>query len=172
MLRVVLAVAVAAALVGIAAPVVETARVDRANAAAAAELDRLDSAAETLRDRNDVPPPGVTGARRVLTLHLPSRSWGSAGLARLSIPGADAEDDRISWRVDGGRVRRYDASVPLVARDGPLRLNDGGRRRLVLSLRRLGDERVVLVHDFKSERGTTPRHGDASERPGRSSRGE
>lgn len=172
MLRVVLAVTLAAALVAVAAPVVETARVDHANAAVAAELDRLDGAARTLSDRNDAPPPGVAGARRVLTLHLPSRSWGSAGLARLSIPGTGAEENRSSWRVEGGRVRRYEASLPLRGRDGPLRLTDGGTTRLVLTLGRVGDERVVLVHDFKSERGTTPRHGDASEHPGRSSRGE
>jgi hypothetical protein len=167
MLRVVLVVSLAAALLTVSLPVVKTARIDHADAVVSAELDRLEDAARRLLARNDAVGPGRPAARRSLTLALPQRTWGSAGLADLSIPDAGP----IRWRVDGGDPRRYDPSVPVVASGERVEFGVGGRHRVVLSPRRVDGRRVVTVRDFTRERPTTPSHEDGARRSARSAPG-
>ncbi|MFT4923559.1 MAG: hypothetical protein ACI8XM_002786 [Haloarculaceae archaeon] len=166
MLRVVVAVVLAGALLAVSLPVVETARIDHAETRVATALDRLDVRATRLDDRNDPTRPGLSGARRTLTLHLPSRSWGSAGLDYLAIPGPDGEiprqgasaDARITWRVTGGNRSAHRPSLRLVGPEGGLLVRQGGTRRVVLTLARVDGQRTVVVSrpGFKSEDGTRP----------------
>lgn len=175
MLRVVVAVALAAALLGASMPAVDTARVDHAEAKMAAEVDRLAAAAERLRERNDPSPPGVPGARTEVRLHLPGSSWGTASLDYLSIPGAVADSGganytEITWRVEGGRRTTRKLSTPLVGSGGGLRLEGDGSRRVVLELTRRDGEPAVLARrlEFKSDGGASVAHdlaGRGSQEP-------
>jgi hypothetical protein len=161
MLRVVVAVALATALLGAATPAVDDARIDHADARVETEVDELAATADRLVERNDPAPPGVRGARRLLTLHLPGPSWGSAGLDHLSVPGPSADRRGVlTWRVEGGRETTRWVSVPLVGPDGGLSLRGGGARRVVLELVRRDDEPVVVVRrpEFKSDDGPTAAH--------------
>jgi hypothetical protein len=162
MLRVVVAVALATALLGAATPAVDSARIDHADARVQTELDELVTTADRLVERNDPAPPGVRGARRILTLYLPGPSWGSAGLERLSVPGPSADRPRgtVRWRVEGGRETTRWVSAPLVGPEGGLSLRGGGARRVVLELARRNDDPVVVVRrpDFKSDDGPTAAH--------------
>ena len=116
MLRVVLGVALAVALVAAATPALEDARTDRTERLAERELGRVGTAAESLA-REEAP-----GARRTLTLSLPADSPTAAPVAYVALGGlpADvsaveesvvtdtAEGDVLAVRVAGGRrhVRR------------------------------------------------------------------
>lgn len=142
MLRVVLAVLTAAALLGVATPAVQSARVDHADARIAAELDELERAGRSLSDRNDPRPgDGVPGARRVVVVSLPVGTWGHAGTEYLWFPSPDVSGEstpgtvrRVTWRVSGGAVhRRRLLSGDLVGPSGGLELGPG-RHRLVLRL--------------------------------------
>jgi len=143
MLRMVLAVAMGAALLAVATPAVETARVSVSDGQVAGELDRLDAAAERLA-RNDPPPHGTAGAKRVLTLEIPRESWSRAGVDRLTLrEGADSADGEpldgavvARWRVAGGTERvRHLPQVASVGSDAGSGLTlGGGRQRLVLEL--------------------------------------
>ncbi|MEF8781870.1 MAG: hypothetical protein V5A39_03095 [Haloarculaceae archaeon] len=158
MLRVVVAVALAAALLGASMPAVDAARVDNAEARVGAEIEGLARTAERLQKRNDPSPPGVPGARRTVTLHMPGPSWGSASLDYLSIPGSAArpgasDHTTVTWRVQGGRRVTRRLSVPLSGPGTGLTIQGGGSRRIVLELTRRDGEPVVLARrpEFKSD---------------------
>ena len=146
MIRVVLAVAVGAALLGAAVPAVETVRVSHADARVAGTLDRVEAAARTLAERNDaVRAPG--GARRVLTLHLPRGTWGTSGVDHFAVrPHPLGNRTVVRWRVDGGETteRRLDAVAIEPTGDGFTR-REGGRLRVRLVLVDRGNHRVVRL---------------------------
>lgn len=143
MLRAVLAVLVAAALLGLSMPVVDSARVSHADSQVQSELADLEAVAADLRAESDPTPPGVPGARVERTLVLPPRSWGNAGIAQLTLP--DSADTPVRWHVPGGETRTVRPSPPLVAPPAGLELHEPGPHRLELSLQRRGGRSVVVV---------------------------
>lgn len=161
MLRAVLGVVLAAALLGVVTPALDDARATRTERLAERELDRVASAAVTL-EREEAP-----GARRTLTVALPGGSPTAAPLAVVALGGlpaewsangpatvADADDrDVFAFRVAGGRrhVRRVGTDLR-VRREGriadderPLVLRGGDTYAVTLRLRRLDGQRVVVV---------------------------
>jgi len=146
MLRVVVAVALATALLGVSMPAVQSARVDHAHSRVAIELDTLAATAARLQERNDPAPPDVRGARRTVVLHLPGGAWTSADISYLVVPGPSSDLPRgtVRYRVADGRERTRSTEVPLVGPPGGLRLT-GGRHRLVLEYTQQAGEQVVLV---------------------------
>lgn len=147
MIRAVLAVALATAILAAAGPAIGTVRVTHADARIDGALDRLQDAARTLIERNDAVVDGTGAATRDVTLHLPTGTWGTAGLERFSVglggPGAGTV---VRWRVDGGRPseRRLADVTISPARDG-YEIRRGGRLRLRLRLVTRGGERLVRV---------------------------
>lgn len=143
MLRTVLALALATALLGVSLPVVDSARVDHADAGIERGLERLQAAATDLVADSDPVVAGERGAKRHVQLVLPTGSWARAGTERLEIP-PPGSSDRIVWQVEGGTKSVFRPAVPLVSPAG-LTLREGGRHRLVVSLHRRGGRQVVLV---------------------------
>lgn len=147
MLRTVLAVLAATALLAVALPIVDDVRVAHAESQVATELDHLESAASDLDAESDPSRPGSAGARVERTVHLPESSWGNAGVQRVEIPGS--ANDSVTWRVAGGRTRSVRPSPPLVAPPDGMILSESGRHRLTLSLHRQDGQRVVVVSRAK-----------------------
>lgn len=162
MLRVVVAVALATALVGASMPAIQTARVDHAHGRMDTELDTLVATAGRLQERNDPVPPPIPGARRTVELHLPGGSWASAEVAYLVVPGPSNErpPGTVRYRVAGGRERKRSTGVPLVGPPGGLHIGGAHRHRLVLVYTTYRGKPVVLVRhpEFKSDAVTTPAH--------------
>jgi hypothetical protein len=155
-IRVVLAVLLAAALLGAATPAIEDARVAATDRALGADLSRVGTAAETLAARHDAVRPGVGPARRTVRLVVPGRSWGRAR-ATVTV-GTEPSGGRLEWQVGNrpSRTRRIDVELG-VWRDGEvvageLRLGPGDHR-LVLSLVRIDGRPAVAVRGFKSDTG-------------------
>lgn len=141
--RVVLAALLAAALLGASLPAAETARVEHTDAAVDREADRLDRAALALV--RSAEPTRAGDARRTVTLRLPARSWGHAGVAALELA-----DGRLRWRLPGGRWRERSLAAP-VAVPEPI-VARGNQRRLRLRLALVeteGGRAAVLV--FKAD---------------------
>lgn len=162
MLRAVLGIALAVALVAAATPALEDARTDRTERLTERELDRVGTAAATLAREE------ASGARRTLTLSLPTDSPTGTSLAYVALGGLPdgasevgestatdtAERDVLAFRVAGGRhhVRRVEADLRVV-RDGtrsvedsrPLVLRGGGTYEVTLRLVRLDGRRTVVV---------------------------
>lgn len=171
MLRAVLAVALAVALVAASLPVIDRARRDHADARIQSQLERLSSVARELATNNDPVPVGAAGARRTVRLHVPGRGWHTTGVAYLAVGGAPGEDtpetaggDVLAWRLPGGprRVRRIEGVDLRTVVDGrvasdrrPLLVRGSGRRTVQLALVRHRGRPVVLVRRFKPGDGTT-----------------
>lgn len=148
--RLVLAVALATALVASALVPLDDARRERGAAVVADQASAIERRAATLLERDD--PTEGAGARRIVTLDLPARSWTSARVDRLTLrPGTDATRPRITWRVVGGRTHtRRLPNVPLATEDGtPLVVRGPGLHRLTLSLDGRPGAPVVTVRRLK-----------------------
>lgn len=148
MLRVVLVVLLAVGVLGASLPAVADARVAATDTVLEGELSALRTAVTDLLARDD---PGA-GARRVVTLRVPSRSWGHAGTARLALGVDGPRTEHIAWRVRGGRERSLRLPVPVDAPDGEaLHLPAAGRHRLVLALRSGRDGPVVVARPLDGD---------------------
>ncbi|MBO4246856.1 ABC transporter [Halomicrobium sp. IBSBa] len=133
--RVVLAVVLATALVAATLGPIDDARRQRASATVSDQASDLERAADTLLETDD--PIAGPGARRVVTLRVPPRTWTSGGVERVSLrPSTDQTPARLSWLLTGGQPRtRQLLGVPLRTADGsPVVLRRSGPHRLVISL--------------------------------------
>lgn len=140
MIRAVLAVALTVALLAAATPAIDEGRTARTATHLDGVTDRLDRSARSLLAHEDPTRPGVAGARRIVDLRLPARSW-TAAAATLRV---DGETDTLAYRVGDGQPRRTTLrGVDLRTPDGPLVLRTPGHHRLVLSLVR--DDGVGVV---------------------------
>lgn len=147
MLRTVLAVVLAAALVATANPAFESARTTRTERLVAGELDGIEAAGEGLVREESPAALGGPAPRRTLTVSLPAESPTTASVEYVALGGlpgetaaeetsmADtAESDVFASRVSGGRqrVRRVDfdlrAAVPTGGDSGTNLGTDSGRR--------------------------------------------
>lgn len=133
MLRVLLAVAMTAALLAVSMPAVDTARIEHSNGRIATELTHVETTAAELAARNDPPPPGTDGARRELTLRLPEATVGSAGVERLVVrPATGTRPAVFEWRVADGTAQVRHVTDTTLHVSEPLRFHEGGRHRIVL----------------------------------------
>lgn len=152
MIRVVVTVLVALALVAASLPAIEHAAADRSDAQVRAAIDDVDAAATDLA-RSEEAAPGTTGARRVVTVEIPRERPTAAAVERVTIA---PEGRRYRYRIDGRSPESVRGTVPVYTLDGePLVLREAGRHRLVLALVRVEGSRRVVVARFETamERG-------------------
>lgn len=169
MLRAVLATALAVALLAASLPPIDQARRDNADAQVRSQLERLSTVARELSAHDDAVPVGTAGARRTLTLRIPSRGWRASGVDHVAIGGVPRNEttdpprsDVLAWRLTGGpqrilRVEGVDLHTVVDGRvasdDRPLVVRATGPHVLELSLVRHRGRPVVLVRRFKSHEG-------------------
>jgi hypothetical protein len=167
-LRVVLAVLLAVALVGVAVPAVERARAERAADLAEGSLARVAERATGLAAAEEATGGGA--ARRTLSVSVPSGGLATGAVDYLAVGGAPncmtpedtASGDVVVYRLAGGAVRVRYLPVDLrVVGDGqtgdddPLVLREDAV--VTLSLVRDGDQRRVHVQRGRAPAGDTDR---------------
>lgn len=142
--RVVVAVLLATALLGYALPAVEQARDSRADALAQGELRSFDDAVTRFVATNEPAPPGVADAGLVVEVHVPRGTTLAVGVG--------PRDESLAWTRPGRRG--WVGSVrTAVAFAESLRLREAGRHRLELALVRTGDGPTVQVRTLKRDAG-------------------
>jgi hypothetical protein len=140
-IRVVLTVLLAVALVAVAVPAIDEGRESRTATRLDGVTDRLDRAVRSLRAHEDPTRPGVGAARRIVSLRIPSESWSATG-GTLYV---DADRDRIGYRLEGNHPRWTPVQgVDLRTPAGTLVVESPGRHRLSLSLVREDGVAVVV----------------------------
>lgn len=140
MIRAVLAAVVAAALLAAALPAVESVRTDRTTAVMDRTVERIERAGNSLLASD----AAEAGARRVVTVSLPARSLGSAGVEWFAVN--CSPDCTVAYRLAGVQAESHHVrSVPMTTPDGPVRFSKPGDHRLSLGLARENGTRVVTV---------------------------
>jgi len=134
-IRVVLAVALAAAILGLAMPSAERADRERSAALALEELERLRDAAERLAADNDPVAPGRDPAATTVTLDPPEPTFADPGRLRIA-------DDSLRWESATGRGVAVDVAVPIRI-DAPTVIDE--RTRVGLRLVRIDGDAVVRL---------------------------
>lgn len=132
--RLVLAVVVAAALLGAAVPVVEDARHDLATTTADRSVQTLADAVEDLHRSSDPVPRGVPGATRVVEVEVPADGTITVGAATTD-PAIDGPSgDVIAYRVSPNATGRESVDVDVrsvengrVSPDDALEIRETGR---------------------------------------------
>lgn len=137
MIRALLAVVLAAALLVASLPAVESAAADRTAASLDRDVDSLQRAGTSLLARDDA------GARRVITVSFPADSLTTVGVDSFTIGCQPRCTARYTLETGASRTRRF--SVTLATPDGPVRLSRPGDHRLTLGLDVVDDGRVVTV---------------------------
>lgn len=145
MIRTVLAVVLAVALVATAVPVVRHGAAIAADEAVRGEIATIEAAATDLADAEELPPPGVSGPRRVLTVSFPRETATTVALEQLEIEPA-TDTSLATYRLEGRAARTVRIDAPIVAANGDrLELDGGGEVTLALALERGDDGRPVVV---------------------------
>lgn len=148
MIRAVLAVVLALALLSASLPAVDAARADRSTASVRADLSAVETAARSLVTGEDATLTDVPGARKRAVVHVPSATWSTARVAWVGAggrPDGPGNRSRLAFRVAGAgvetvRLRGLRVRTP----GGPVVFRDPGRHALTLSLRRDDGPVVVL----------------------------
>lgn len=150
MIRAVLAVVLAAALLAASLPAIDDARRERTGTAVHEEVDRLVDAARRMAATDD---PGA-GARRVLVVRLPAEGWTAARVDALAF----RENGTVAWTVGGRTSERRPPIALRSAGDGALILRGAGPHRLVLSLDGTVAHPVVTVRRFNPQEAARVAH--------------
>jgi hypothetical protein len=163
-IRTVLSVALAVALLGVATPAIDDARTTRTSQLVEEDLTNVVRAATDLVAREDAVPVTARGARRAVAVTLPVRSVTSAGVSYVAIGGVPDgnrppdtnQTDVLAYRVAGGprHVVTVGLDVRVADRDErwhvepdaePLVLRGTGDVQVVLTLVRLDGDPTVVV---------------------------
>ncbi|MHC3378582.1 DUF7311 family protein [Haloarcula sp. H-GB5] len=154
--RLVLAVAVMTALVGVSAPALSTARADTASDTMERQLDELEAELTTLVETDDATTNG--DARRVVEIQLPVRTYTNAGVSQLQFA-ERAGVGIATWTVESRKQTERLVGISIRTTAATDRLDEPGTHRLVFVLTRSDGQRILRVHRFKSE--AAARHGHA-----------
>lgn len=149
MIRAVLAVVLAVALLSLSLPAIEDARTKRTDQQLATELEQLDRAAADLYEA-EVPRTATPGARRTVTIRIPERGVTTAGVTEVRIGGKRPAE--YAYQLPGGPLRTIPASVPVMPAGGdPITLSGSGNHRLVLTLAQRNGTKTVEIRAAESE---------------------
>jgi hypothetical protein len=143
-IRLVVGVAVAVALLSLSLPVVENARVAGSDSTVRDALDRLTAVTSTMAARNDPVPRGAPGAREPLRLRLPGAGPGRARIVRLRFAAGGPAASVARWRVAGADGVRQRV-LPDIVTPEPLTLDGGGTHRLILTYEQRSRGPVVTI---------------------------
>lgn len=135
MIRVVLAVALATPLLGVALPVAERAERDRNADLATGELQRLADRAAKLAADNDPVAPGENPAATTVAVAPPDPAFTRGGAIVVA-------DDRLVWQPERGENETVEGPVPIRVASS-IRIAEGVDLRL--SYVRVDGEGVVRV---------------------------
>lgn len=146
MLRLVLAVVLAGALLAATVPALEDGRATATDRRMRGELTSLRNVAHELARTNDPVAPGRRGARRVVELTLP-KGVAVAPVEYVELGGDDGST--LAYALAGGPRReiRFDGIAVRATgtASGPLVLREGGSYRLALELVRVDGGPAVVV---------------------------
>lgn len=146
MIRYVLIVLITVALLALSLPAVDHVADRRAENQVESEVQTIDRVATNLVQEETLPPAGVAGPKRVLTLRFPSDSFTSTAVEYIRIRRITEDVSLATYRVPGRAERQIRIDAPVVNEDGGnVELGGEGERRIHLTLESDDDGHPVVV---------------------------
>ncbi|MDQ2052730.1 hypothetical protein RBH26_20000 [Natronolimnohabitans sp. A-GB9] len=150
MIRYVLAVILAVALLAIAVPAIDHAATLNTERTLDSDLAALDEAATSLAATDELSPDGHPNPQRVVTVTLPTRSMTTTGVDHVEIvPHERGDFSTARYVLEDGTTRERTIDERIVwddpAATEPVELGGSGERRLALTLRADPDGDAVVV---------------------------
>lgn len=147
MIRYLLAIVLAVALLGIALSAVETGATMASEQAVESQISTIELEATELVETEEPPRPGQDGPTRTLELTLPSDGFVSESVTRFAvIPNTESNRSTVSYQVGGGRLHTVSLDVP-VGTDAGTRLllnGESGTFLVELELTTTSDGRPLV----------------------------
>jgi len=143
-IRTVIAVALTVAILGMSLPVIENGAASRSEKQLNTIAQQFESEAVSLVEEEELPPPGVDGARRVVEADFPSGSVFSPRTEVFRIERVPDENfSVVRYRAEGGTGGEFVIPVPIENVDGdPVDLGQPtGPQQYSLVLERQEDDR-------------------------------
>lgn len=154
MIRYVVAVILTVALVAAAQGGIDYAASANSDRMVATGVADLEDAAVSLASNEEMPPPGVSGAQRFVTVDLPGRSMTETPVEHFELRRVTGERMTVaSYRITGGSLETEVIDVPITNDTGGevVKLNGTRDRNLVLTLDRTDDDRPIVKVVRESE---------------------
>lgn len=147
MIRTVVAVLLTVAILGVAAPSIERGAAVYSENAVERQLTDVERASVSLVENEAVPPAGVRGPRRTITVSFPGDSLKSEAVASVRIERVDANFSVASYSVEGRTEQQLVVDAPIVDAEmkDVVTLGGTGERELLLELRTDDDGEPVVV---------------------------
>lgn len=150
MIRYVLAVAIAVALLVLAVPAIDYAAVKHTDRTLESDVGAIDDAATSLTSTDEVSLAGHPDPRRVVTITLPDRTLTSAGVDHLEIVPNETHST-ARYVLEDGTTRRHVLTERIVRGDpdgdAAIELSGPAEVQLVLTLRADETGEPVVVVD-------------------------
>jgi hypothetical protein len=136
-IRYVLAVLLTVAILGIAMPAVEDTAGKQSDQQMANQVAKIEQAAVSLVENEELPPEGETGARRSITLRFPGDSLLSRPVTDFEIERVRSNLSVVRYTVEGRSRQRLFIDAPVAsAADGTIELGGTGEKEFVLTYER------------------------------------
>lgn len=137
MIRYVLAVLLTVAILGLAMPAVEDTAGKRSDQRIANQVAKIDQAAVSLVENEELPPEGETGARRSVTLRFPDDGLLSRSVTDFEIERVRENVSVVRYAVAGRPRQRVVVDAPVVnAAGNDVELGGTGEKEFVLTYER------------------------------------
>lgn len=116
--RYVVSVILVSALIGIAFTGLNQVDGQNSKKEMATEISAIESAAVSLMEDEELPPPGQSGPKRVLTLTFPDGSLGYESVSDFTITRIDGNQSSVEYTLESGVTHQQFVSAPIVDTDG------------------------------------------------------
>ncbi|MFW6018126.1 MAG: DUF7311 family protein [Halapricum sp.] len=137
MIRYVIAAILAATLIAMSVPAVESAATARGESTVESDVAEIETAAEHLIEEEPLPPEGLVGPQRSVELSFPRDSLANAPIRQFRLERVDDGNVTVArYRVEGGSRQTAVIDAPIV---------DESMRSPVKLGRPTGDATYVLV---------------------------
>lgn len=147
MIRTVVAVLLTVAIIGVSVPAIERGAMTNSENTVERQVAKIDQASVSLAENEQVPPEGVRGPQRTITVTFPENSLFSVPLSTFRIEREPANFSILHYRLEGQSQQQTTIDAPIVNSEyeNTTSISGTGRQELSLGLERHNESSVVVV---------------------------
>jgi len=147
MIRTVVAVLLTVAIVGASVPAIERGAAINSENAVERQVAKLSDASVSLVETEQVPPEGLRGPQRSVTVRFPDSSFWSVPITKFRIKRQPGNFSVIRYRLEGRTEQQTTIEAPIVNNqyENTTTLRGTGERDLTLGLQRHNETSVVVL---------------------------